>query len=222
MTPKSRENSSVFSVCINLCPRHHHDRMSRRITQSLTHSLTVAIGLCTFSQSLGGAVETYKADPSHSGIGFKVRHYFSSVPGMFTGFEATILRDTENPENNSAEAVITIGSINTNNAKRDKHLRNEDFFNEPVHPTMSFKSTRWEVVGENQFRVSGDLTMLNVTKEVVLDVTLTGSGPNHRGVFLTGWEAKTILDRRDFGITYGQGIVGNDVSVEISIEAQRQ
>ncbi len=196
--------------------------MSKQIRHTATYALAAAIALCSLSQPLVGAVETYKADPSHSGIGFKVRHFFSSVPGTFTNFEATIKRDTENPENNSVEAVITIASINTNNAKRDKHLQSDDFFNEPVHPQMTFKSTRWDVVGENQYRVTGNLTMLEVTKEVVLDVTLTGSGPNHRGVFLTGWEAKTTLDRHDFGVSYGSRIVGSEVTVEISIEAQRQ
>ncbi|AWT59948.1 MAG: Protein YceI [Candidatus Moanabacter tarae] len=196
--------------------------MRSKCITSLIRIFSIAISLCALSQSLRGVEEIYKADPSHSGIGFKVRHFFSSVPGMFTDFEATIIRDTENSENNSIDAVIIVESINTNHAKRDKHLRNEDFFDEPIHPTITFKSTRWEEVKENQFTVTGNLKLLNVTKEIILDVRLTGAGPNHRGVFLTGWEMETTLDRRDFGITYGQDIIGNDVSVEISIEAQKQ
>ncbi len=196
--------------------------MRSKCIKSLIQTCSIVIGLCVLSQSLGGVEEIYKADPSHSGIGFKVRHFFTSVPGMFTDFEATIIRDTENSENNSVDAIIVVDSINTHNAKRDKHLRNEDFFDEPGHPTITFKSTRWEEIGENQFKVTGNLKLLNITKEIILDVRLTGSGPNHRGVFLTGWELETTLDRRDFGITYGQDIIGNDVSVEISIEAQKQ
>lgn len=196
--------------------------MRSKCIKSLTRIFSISICLCALSQSLDGVEEIYKADPSHSGIGFKVRHFFSSVPGMFTDFEATIIRDTENSENNSVDAVIVVDSINTNNTKRDKHLRNEDFFDEPGHPTITFKSTRWEEVGKNQFKVTGNLTVLDVAKEIILDVHLTGSGLNHRGVFLTGWELETTLDRRDFGITYGQDIIGNEISVEISIEAQKQ
>ena len=195
-------------------------KMNLTLRKKVTFVTAVLSAL--FSTTTQAAIETYKADPAHSSVNFKIRHFFSTVPGAFQDFEATIVLDTENPANNSVEAVIPVGAVNTNNVKRDKHLRSDDFFNEPVHPQMKFKSTCWVVTGKNTFKVTGNLTILSTTKVIVLDVKLTGSGPNRRGIYLTGWEVKATLDRRDYGITYGQGIVGNEVTVEIFLEAQRQ
>ena len=192
------------------------------IKQLRNYSILGAIAACLSTVSAAAAVEIYKADPNHSSVNFKVRHFFSPVPGTFRIFDATIAFDRENAANNSVEATIEVSSVDTNNTKRDKHLLNEDFFNEPVFPKMTFVSTQWKPAGEDKFAVTGDLTILSITKEVVLDVQLMGAGPNHRGVFLTGWQAETSLDRTDFGITYGRSTVGDEVSVEIFIEARRQ
>ena len=166
-------------------------------------------------------VETYKIDRTHSAITFKVRHIFSQLPGNFSDFQGTIKIDPTNPANNSVEAVIQIASVDTRNEKRDKHLQTEDFFKSEAYPTMAFKSTQWEPQGGERFLVTGDLTIMETTKAVTLDVTLLGAG-ERRGKYLTGWLATTTLDRNEFGITHGAPMIGPDVTVEINVEAVRE
>ena len=192
------------------------------IKKLLNYPIVGLITTCLSTASATAAVEIYKADPNHSSVNFKVRHFFSPVPGAFRIFDATIAYDRENSVNNSMQATIDVSSVDTKNNKRDKHLLNDDFFNAPFFPEINFVSTHWEPVGESRFSVTGDLTILSITREVVLDVHLMGSGTNHKGVFLTGWQATTSLDRTDFGITYGRSTVGDEVSVEIFVEARRQ
>ena len=165
------------------------------------------------------ASETYTIDSAHSSVGFTIRHFLTKIPGSFAQFEGTITIDRETPANNTVHATIAVSSIHTNESKRDAHLQNEDFFLSARFPKISFKSKSWEPTGENTFAVTGDLTIKETTKEVVLQVTLIGFGQGMNGKAISAWEATTKLDRRDFGITYGQGIVGNDVEVAISIEA---
>ena len=179
--------------------------------------------LCGAAQA---AVDTFEIDPAHSSIIFHVRHFFSPVPGSFSDFQGTIQYDPENPANNSVKVVINVSSVDTHNTKRDNHLRSKDFFHAETHPTMTFTSTSWESSGENKFDVTGDLTILETTKPVVLEVTLLGAGEVGQGVgkkYITGWIASTSLKRTDFGIDYGVfSVIGEDVSIEITVEAIRQ
>lgn len=168
------------------------------------------------------ATEIYKIDTAHSTVGFDVRHFFTKVPGSFGKTSGTLTVDRDNLENSKVEATIEVASINTREEKRDNHLRSGDFFLTEQFPTITFKSKSWKKTGDDTFDITGDLTMKETTKEVVLKTKLLGFGPGARGAQLSGWEAKTTLDRRDFGITYGQGVVGNDVEVDIDIEAVLQ
>ncbi len=186
---------------------------------SLTLLLIAIVSLG--SGTAESALETYEIDNAHSGINFKVRHFFTRVPGNFADFKGTIKVDRDNIENSETEAVITIASVDTNNAKRDKHLQNEDFFLVTEYPSMRFKSTKWETTGEKTYAVTGNLTIKDITKEVVMNVTLLGFGKGSRDSYISGWEAVTKIDRTDFGITYGQGVVGNEVEIEIYVEAKR-
>lgn len=165
------------------------------------------------------ANETYTIDPSHSSVGFSIRHFLTKIPGSFGQFAGTITVDREHPAKNVVQATIEVPSIHTNDAKRDAHLQTGDFFLSERFPKITFKSKEWKATGENTFAVTGDLTIKETTKEVVLQVTFLGLGKGMDGKPISAWEATTKLDRRDFGITYGQGIVGNDVEVSISIEA---
>jgi polyisoprenoid-binding protein YceI len=169
--------------------------------------------------SARAAVETYKIDPAHSSVGFNVRHFFTKVPGVFAKSSGTITVDRDNLEKSSVEATIDVGSVNTREDKRDAHLKTGDFFLVEKFPSMTFKSKSWKKTGADTYDVTGDLTIKDKTKEVVLKVKSLGFGPGSRGAQLSGWEATAKLDRRDFGITYGQGVVGNDVDVTIDIEA---
>lgn len=184
--------------------------------------LTSAALLAGLLAPASAAVETYTIDPAHSSVGFHVRHFFTKVPGTFAKANGTITVDRANLANSTAEATIDVVSVNTREEKRDRHLLSDDFFSATKFPAMKFKSKAWKQTGADTFDVSGDLTIKDVTKPVVLKVKSLGFGPGARGAMLSGWEATTTLDRRDFGITYGQGVVGNDVDVQINIEAVLQ
>ena len=188
------------------------------------YSIFAVFALCAaiLPQTAGAVIETYKIDPNHSAVGFKVRHFFTKVPGDFVNFEGTIVVDRDDLTNSKVEAVIKADSINTRNQKRDKHLRSDDFFDIENYPVITFKSTRWEQNGENTFKVTGILTIVETIKEVVLDVTLLGFGKGSKDRDISGWEATTSLDRTDFGITYGPAVIGSEVFVDITIEAQLQ
>jgi len=180
-------------------------------------ALIATLGLLAIARA---DVETYTIDPVHSATGFSVRHVLSKFTSSFTKTTGTITVDRANLEKSSVEATIEVASLSTANADRDKHLQSADFFDGTKFPTATFKSKAWKKTGENAFDVTGDLTIKGVTKEVVLKVTLLGFGPGMRpGTFLSGWEATTVINRMDYGVSYGPKILGEDVTVNISIEA---
>lgn len=188
-----------------------------------TRLLASALGLAAtlITASLTSAADVWTIDSTHSSVGFNVRHFFNKVPGTFDEFNGTITFDPAKPETGSAEATIKVSSVDTRSKKRDGHLQTEDFFLTEKFPTITFKSKAWKKTGDNTFDVTGDLTIKDVTKEIVLKTTLLGVGPGRPGKTVSGWEATAILDRRDFGITYGQGMVGNDVEVVLNIQASK-
>ncbi len=169
--------------------------------------------------SAPAAVETYDIDPVHTWVGFTVSHFFTKVPGYFGKVKGTIVVDREHLENSTVEAVIEVASITTNTKMRDDDLRSTNFFAAATFPAMIFKSQAWKSTGGDTYDVTGILTMKNVAKEVVLKVTSLGFGPGMKGAAISGWQASTTLDRRDFNITAEQGAVGNSVDVVINIEA---
>jgi polyisoprenoid-binding protein YceI len=165
------------------------------------------------------AVETYDIDPAHSWVGFTVSHFFTKVPGFFSKVKGAFTVDRDRLENSAVEAVIEVASITTSASLRDEHLRAARFFDAAAFPTMSFKSKAWKSADGGAYAVTGDLTIKGVTKEVVLKVTPKGFGPGMQGAALSGWEVSVALDRRDFGIAEGQGVIGNNVDVLIHVEA---
>lgn len=182
---------------------------------------TLALVVSLFAASVASAAESWTIDSTHSSVGFNVRHFFNKVPGVFEEFSGKITFDPANPETGAAEATIKVSSVDTRSEKRDGHLQNEDFFLSEKFPAITFKSKSWKKTGDNAFDITGDLTIKDVTKEVVLKTKLLGVGPGRPGKTVSGWEATTMLDRRDFGITYGQGVVGNEVEVVLNIQATK-
>ena len=185
---------------------------------------TLALAASTLSL-LGpahGAVEIYKIDPIHSSVGFTIRHFFTRVPGSFTKFSGTITVDRDHLEHSAAEVTIDAASIDTRVEMRDKDLRSDHFFDVAKFPSITFKSNAWKATGPDAFDITGDLTIRDVTKEVVLKAKSLGFGPGMRGAMLSGWEATTTLNRNDFGITRLAGVLGNDVAVTITVEADLQ
>jgi polyisoprenoid-binding protein YceI len=144
------------------------------------------------------------------------------VPGKFSKFSGTITVDRANPQNSSAEATIDVASVNTDNQKRDDHLRNADFFEVAKFPTMTFKSIAWKKTGTDTFEVTGNLTLKGVSKPVVLKVTSLGFGPGMGGAMLSGWEATTTINKAEFNLKDPpmlDAALGDDVTITINIEA---
>jgi polyisoprenoid-binding protein YceI len=166
--------------------------------------------------------ETYGIDATHSQVGFSIRHFVSKVPGKFTKFSGAITVDRADFTKSSAEATIDIASVDTGNEKRDAHLKSPDFFDAAKYPTMKFKSTAWKKTGENTFDVTGDLTLKDVTKPVTLKVTLLGFGPGMQGAKLSGWEATTTIDKKQWNVNDPamlDAALGDDVTISLNIEA---
>lgn len=168
---------------------------------------------------------SYSVDRSHSEIGFSVRHMmFAKVHGQFKDWEAKLAYDEADPSRSSVRVEIATASIDTREAKRDEHLRSGDFFDAESFPKMVFQSKRVEPVGKGRYRVTGDLTLHGVTKEVALDVEETGRGKDPWGNSRLGFSAKGSLLRSDFGLKWNQaletgGVLVSD-KVEIEIETQ--
>jgi polyisoprenoid-binding protein YceI len=190
-----------------------------KLSSKILALLAVASGL---SLPASAAVETYVIDPVHSSVAFTVRHFLTKVPGRFTKFSGTITVDRDNLENSSVNATIDVGSVDTDNDKRNAHLKSPDFFDAAKFTTITFTSKSWKKTGEGTFDVTGDLTIHGVTKEVVLKVDLLGFGPGMMGAQLSGWDASVTLNREDFGVNgpamLGKAL-GSEVGVSISVES---
>jgi polyisoprenoid-binding protein YceI len=184
--------------------------------------LALSAAVAGLLSSTRAAVETYKIDPVHSSVGFTIRHFFTQVPGTFTKFSGAIAVDRDHLENSTAEATIDVESIDTRSDARNKDLRSDHFFDVAKFPTLTFKSKSWKATGADTFDITGDLTIRDVTKEVVLKAKSLGFGPGLKGSMLSGWEAATTINRNDFGITRYAGMLGNDVAVTITVEADLQ
>ena len=173
------------------------------------------------------AADTFVFDKAHSTIGFQVRHLFSKVPGKFDDFSGQIKLDEANPEQSSVEVTIKTASVDTGVKMRDDDLRSPNFFDAKKFPEITFKSSSVKRTGENTADVTGDLAMHGVTKEVVLKVELLGKGAGMQGAITSGWDAGTALKRSDFGLSWnkvieGTQVVGDDVQIELHIEADKK
>jgi polyisoprenoid-binding protein YceI len=174
------------------------------------------------------AAEAHKLDRAHSETTFQVRHLISKVSGNFSDFDAVINLDFEKPEASTVEFKINAASINTNNTKRDDHLRSEDFFFVDKHPQITFKSTSIRSAGTNRFDVTGDFTMRGVTKSLTLPVIYLGSIKDPRGNEKHGFEISTTINRKDYEIVWnsvldsGGTLLSDEVDVRISLQTSRQ
>ena len=172
------------------------------------------------------AVGTWELDASHSTIGFSVRHLgISKVRGVFSTFSGTV-EVAEEPTGSAVQVVVDVASIDTKDANRDEHLRTNDFFSAPEHPTMTFASTSI-AGGGTQWLVTGDLTIRGVTHRITLDTTFEGLATDPWGGDRAAFSATAEVDREDFGMTWnaaletGGVLVGKKVKVEIEAELVR-
>lgn len=182
----------------------------------------LAAALAVAATGAFAAPEKYELDPSHSQAVFSYNHLgFSTTTGMFTGFEGVIMFDAENPAASSVEVSIPVMSLFTGWPERDEHFMSEDFFGADDGDLVTFTSTAIEVTGETTARITGDLTMNDVTKSVVLDARLNQKADAHpmNNLPWLGFSATTTLLRSDFGVDKFAPFVSNEVELHISIEA---
>lgn len=169
-------------------------------------------------------IERYDFDKAHTQIIFAVNHLgFSNSHGKFLDFDGFFEFNREEPEKSKVEVTIQTDSINMDDQKWDDHMKNEDFFNVEKYPTMTFKSTKIDVTGDNTAKITGDLTILETTQPVTLDVIFNKAGVHpFNQKYVAGFSATSSLKRSDFGINYGLPMIGDDVSLNIQVEGFRQ
>jgi polyisoprenoid-binding protein YceI len=170
------------------------------------------------------AQDTWQLDPPHSSAQFSVRHLaVSTVRGAFTKVSGTVVYDPANLGKTSIQTTIDAASVDTRVEKRDNDLRSPNFLDVSKFPTITFQSKRVEAAGAGKLKVTGDLTIHGVTKEVVLDVD-GPSGPmkDPWGNQRMGASASTKINRLDFGVAGLPGVVGDDINVTLDVEMIKQ
>ncbi len=184
--------------------------------------LGALLGVALFAGS--ASAQDFVVDTAHTNVNFTVRHLLAKVRGQFNKFSGEFTWDAKKIENSKVVFEIDAASIDTNNAKRDDHLRSGDFFLVEKHPKLIFKSTK--VVSEGSgFKIHGNLTMRGVTKPIVLDAVFLGMTKDAYGRDAAAFQATTKVNRKDFGIAWskitetGSIVVGDDVEIELFVEA---
>ncbi|MFB8247588.1 YceI family protein [Streptomyces sp. NPDC001046] len=171
----------------------------------------------------------YVLDPAHTRIGFVARHAMvTKVRGAFHEFEGTAHLDGADPTRSSGEVVIKAQSIDTGVEQRDQHLRTNDFLDAPNHPDIVFRTTKVEKLSDAEYRVTGDLTIKDVTKPVTIDFEYTGNAVDPFGNLRVGLEGSVTISRKEFGVTWnaalegGGVLVGDKIVLEFDISAIKQ
>ena len=168
----------------------------------------------------------WEIDPVHSQVTFSVKHMMvSTVRGQFKVLSGKLDIDEQHPENSWIEAEVDAASIDTRDEKRDGHLRSPDIFNVEQYPTITFKSTKVEPIGDDEYRVTGNLTMHGITKEVTFDAEYSGQLKDIFGLRRAGLSAKATINRKDFDLNWnvaletGGVLVGDKVTIGIDLAA---
>ena len=168
---------------------------------------------------------TWEIDKAHSSINFSISHMvISDVTGNFTQFDGEVIAPSEDFTNTKVNIIIKTASINTDNEDRDKHLRNEDFFNADKYPEITFNSRSFKKVNDKNYKITGNLSMHGIVKPVVFDAKLKGLIKDPWGNTRAGFKATATIDRYDFEIVYnstletGGLLIGKEVDVEVNIE----
>jgi polyisoprenoid-binding protein YceI len=171
----------------------------------------------------------WQIDPTHSEIQFAVRHLMiSTVRGQFEKFSGTVDLNEANPTLSSVDVQIEAASITTRNEQRDGHLRSPDFLNADQYPTITFKSKRVEQIDAHHGRITGDLTIRDITHEVPLEVEYSGQAKTPWGTTSAGFSAHTKINRNDWGLNWNQALeaggvlVGEEIKISIEVEVVKQ
>ena len=185
--------------------------------KALTLGLAVA-SVATFSMAKPVA---YQIDPTHTATVFSWSHFgFSTPSANFSNIQGTINVDNEKPANSSVNVTIPLSSLNTNVAALDEHLKKAEFFDAINYPNITFKSTKVESLGNNQYKITGNLTVKDVTKPVVLDAVMNKQGEHPMTKLQSiGFNATTSFDRSAFGVGAYVPNVGDKITVNTTTEA---
>jgi polyisoprenoid-binding protein YceI len=191
-----------------------------KITRLLSPLLSV---LFLAAPTIINAADSYKIDPVHSSVLFKVKHLgVSYVHGRFNDISGTVVFDEENAANGSIDATIKTESVDTHVAARDRNLRSPDFLDVKQFPEMTFKSREVKKSGNDTFEVTGDFTLHGVTKPLTVKLTKIGEGKGMEDEYRAGGETQFTIKRSDFGMTYMLPGVGDEITVILSLEGIRQ
>jgi polyisoprenoid-binding protein YceI len=156
---------------------------------------------------------------AHAFIQFKISHLgFSWLYGRFNEFEGELTYDAENPSNSSVEVTVKTASVDSNHQRRDDHLRNEDFLTVEEFPEAHFRSTGFERVDNGSYRMTGDFTLMGVTRELEFDVEHVGAGEDPWGNYRRGFHGTTSFRLADFGIDYDLGEEAEVVKIILDVE----
>jgi polyisoprenoid-binding protein YceI len=168
----------------------------------------------------------YVLDPTHSRIGFVTRHAMvTRVRGQFNVFSGRAHVDFDDPGASSADLTVEVASVDTRDPHRDEHLRTNDFFDAPHHPTIAFRTTRVEPAGAGLHRVSGDLTIKATTRPIAFDLEYLGAARDPFGTTRLGFEGTTSIKRSDYGVVWnapletGGVLVSETVVLEFEVSA---
>ena len=167
----------------------------------------------------------WRLDKAHSGISFSIRHMvISEVTGNFKDFDIALTVTKDDFTDAAIDATIKVASINTDNERRDGHLKSDDFFNAEKFPEIKFKSSAFERVGDSKYKITGDLTIRDVTKKVTFDATYNGSVKGMGGATISSWKVTIAVNRFDYGLKWNRtietgGLVAGDiVNITLNLE----
>jgi len=171
------------------------------------------------STDLTALTGDYTIDPSHSTIGFTVRHAMvTNVKGKFDEFSGSLHLDGSDPSASTASIDVKMDSIDTGSADRDGHLKSADFFKTDEFPTMTFRSTKAEALGDEDYRITGDLTILGTTKPLTIDLEFNGAAKDPFGNERVGFEGKAEIKRSEWGLTWNAALETGGVLVSDKIK----
>ncbi len=186
----------------------------------------ILLPLLIIFMTMGLSAQTeWKVDRAHSNVQFTVTHLLiSEVEGSFRVYDGSIKSTRDDFTDAQIDFSVDVNSINTDNEKRDAHLKSDDFFNAEKYPQMIFKSTAFKKVSDNKYTLYGDLTIRDVTKPVKFDVTFGGKAKDGNGNIKAAFKGTTVINRFDYGLKWnalteaGGAVVGKEVTIDLKLE----
>lgn len=195
------------------------------VTGSSATYLANELDVITTSDEISLAPE-WAIDAAHSAVQFRIRHFFTPVPGVFERWNGTLHFAADNLEGSKIDVQIDVASINTKNDRRDAHLRTPDFFAADQYPNIRFRSNNIRSTGDNTFVATGELTIKETTRVIDLPFEFLGAmpDPSRENTTVAGFRAETSILRNDYGVGTGDyiqtAVIGNEVSIEIFLEVR--